>query len=664
MSTTILAITSLMLALVPPPATQPHGTMPPQGGMPPHGMTPPQGMPPHGMMPPHGTMPPTTNRAMMPTARAAVIPTTVDLEALRALPVQHDGRIMPLDTLARDMVESVTGTMHYQGQDPVAVLLAWTWNKDAWQQKPLIAIGGVQLRRELELPEEQEVFSYEQLTGHRRLHALVDELRHRESNRKMDPLDSKVSDIHTKLITLQQVFSGRVIAPIPDTEDARGTWQAIGMPRMGETAGPDSVQMAWMSAAAAFLDDNATAFASASQQLLAQLQALPAAYRPSRELINVELRYNRMEPLRIAWMAMAAGVAFAILALVAQLLAGGPRALLARVFNAIALLGMLAGFAVLSYGLWMRWQIAGRIPAANMFESLLFLSWGAGAFGIISLIAFRDRFVPLTASAMGALALILADCLPIDHFVRPIAPVLLDTIWMSIHVPIVMVSYAVLAVAVLIAHGQIVVMALVPRRRDLAAGIDLLHYWYVFVGSLLLLAGITTGSIWGASSWGRYWGWDPKEVWSLVAFLGYLAILHVRVDHERTAWWAYAIGALLGVALGVLVVPKLAPLTTLKILALAGAGVAGVIFVVARGPFATALKSILAFWLIIMTYVGVNYVLGIGLHSYGFGTGAVIRYMFLIAGVDLALITICCGLYLLRAGISSGSPPALATTAG
>ncbi len=63
---------------------------------------------------------------------------------------------------------------------------------------------------------------------------------------------------------------------------------------------------------------------------------------------------------------------------------------------------------------------------------------------------------------------------------------------------------------------------------------DDLLYWYMLVGSILLIAGILTGSVWAASSWGRYWGWDPKEVWSLVAFLAYMAILHgeVRQAHR------------------------------------------------------------------------------------------------------------------------------------
>jgi hypothetical protein len=83
-------------------------------------------------------------------------------------------------------------------------------------------------------------------------------------------------------------------------------------------------------------------------------------------------------------------------------------------------------------------------------------------------------------------------------------------------------------------------------------------------------------------------------------------------------------------------------------LGLLGAVAGMAILILAQGQFATAAKSVMCFWLIIMTYVGVNYVLGIGLHSYGFGTGAVARYMFLMGGTDLAFVALCTIVYRLR----------------
>jgi ABC-type transport system involved in cytochrome c biogenesis permease subunit len=235
-----------------------------------------------------------------------------------------------------------------------------------------------------------------------------------------------------------------------------------------------------------------------------------------------------------------------------------------------------------------RWQIAGRIPASNMYESMLFLGWGVGLFAVVALL-LRQRLLVANGAAMGALAMMLVDLLPMDGFVHPVAPVLAGTPWLAIHVPIIVVSYSVLAMATGLAHLVLGVSIWAPARRDLVERWSQLLYWYLHVGSILLIAGILTGSIWAASSWGRYWGWDPKEVWSLVAFLAYMAILHARFDAQIRS-------------------------------------------------FGVAACSILAFWTILMTYLGVNYVLAAGLHSYGFGSSNLVNVMLGIAAAEGAFL--------------------------
>ncbi len=569
-----------------------------------------------------------TGAAAMPP-----VPAHLDLSEIRSLPLQHDGRWPPLDTVARDTVESITGRTFFRDIDPVVLTLAWAFVPEQWKSEPLITIGNAQLRAELKLPADRTTFSFMELAMHRRLAEVVRQAASVGNSRKLDPLEEKALGIQKRLTLLSQALGGRQLLAIPDPQDPKGAWQPI----TGEHV-PAPVREAWTALRTSFLADDAPGFLTASRNLKAALAALPAAYYPPARRIEIEIDFNRTHPYRLAWEIMAVGALLAALALLAR----------RRWFDMLAALALAGGFAVLSYGLWQRWQIAGRIPAANMYESLLFLSWGTGALAILSMLLTRQRLVPLTASVMGALSLFLADVLPLDHYIRPIAPVLMDTAWMSIHVPIIMVSYAVLALAVLIAHVQLIVLAVAPRHREAIQAVDRLHYWYVQFGSLTLTAGIITGSMWAASSWGRYWGWDPKEVWSLVALLAYLAILHVRIDHEKVPWWMYLVALALGAGVFALVVPRLGTPTRLEALALGGAAVAMVLFVLARGELATVLKSVLAFWLIIMTYVGVNFVLGIGLHSYAFGKGAVVHYLYRIGGADLALVLLCCVVYLLR----------------
>lgn len=573
----------------------------------------------------------------VPTVDGAGLPRSLDLSKVRSITVQHDGRWPPLDTLARDLVWSVTGKTRFEGHDPVLLVLAWSFDVQRWIHEPLFSIGSAELRRELELSDSKDLFSFMDLAGHKPLLDEIEKLRRLDGGEPMDPLQSKVSEIHQRLIALDEILGGRALFVIPNAQDASGPWRPMALATMPGSQDQAAAQTAWAALEAAFLADDAAGFAAASDQLAGALEALPAAFRPDAKSTATELRYNRLDPFGIGWILMAVGAAFALLALAVR----------RRGFDLAAALPLIAGFAIVTYGILLRWQIAGRVPASNMYESLLFLGWGVGLFAVLAMLTFKSRLVPLTASIMAALALFLADILPLDPFVRPPPPVLMDTVWMAIHVPIIMVSYSVLAIGVLIAHLQVVGMALAPGRTKLATALDDLHYWYIHVGSILLLAGIVTGSMWGASSWGRYWGWDPKEVWSLVALLGYLTILHVRLDSSRVPVWAYVVGGVL--VLGVIGVSAylLHAVTLVKSLSLVGAALAVALFVLAHGRFATAVKSILCFWLILMTYVGVNFVLGMGLHSYGFGKGAVVYYMFLCGGSDLALLTVFSLLYLL-----------------
>ena len=294
-----------------------------------------------------------------------------------------------------------------------------------------------------------------------------------------------------------------------------------------------------------------------------------------------EVLYNELRPTRLSWVLLV------------------PAAVLAffwwrrseRWMGVATSAGLVAGFIVMTWGIALRWQAAGRIPASNMYESMLFLAWGVGLFAVLAVFLVKNRLAVFNAAAMSALVILLTDVLPMDAFIHPMPPVLSGTPWLAIHVPIIMVSYALLALAAFVAHMRLGVEIFSSGLRENAALLDEVHYWYVQLGSILLIVGILTGSIWAASSWGRYWGWDPKEVWSLIAFLAYMAILHGRIDR-----WLGAVGV--------------------------------------------AAASVMAFGTILMTYLGVNYVLSAGLHSYGFGGSKIATWLVIGGVVEIVYVTI------------------------
>jgi len=501
-----------------------------------------------------------------PAVAAAGLPDPASVDGLRSLPVQHDGRVMPLDTLAREAVRKVTGQGVYEGIDPVAMVLGWTFDPDGWAAEPIVYVGKGEIATAAGLPAGVTRSSFHALAANPRVMGLIGQARHAsEQDLPVSPLLRAAGKLEERLVYMQQFLQKTIIRPIPDPQQPTAQWSVP------------------------------TRLDSASD--LAALQASrPAGALVSPALIQKELTYNRVQPSRLAWWILGAATLFSILAW----------NLHRRWLDVVAVVGLLAGFGVMTWGLAARWQIAGRIPASNMYESLLFLGWGVGLFALVAMVVLRSRLVIVNATAMSAFTMFLTDKLPLDPFVHPMPPVLSGTPWLAIHVPIIMVSYSVLALGVLVAHMQIGYEIFAPSRKDRVARMSDLLYWYTHIGAILLIGGILTGSIWAASSWGRYWGWDPKEVWSLIAFLAYLAILHGRLDR----------------------------------------------FI---GTFGVAALSIVAFWTIIMTYVGVNFVLTAGLHSYGFAGSGVVRWLTLIGAAEVIFLS--AGLLASRAGRRRLSPP-------
>lgn len=503
-----------------------------------------------------------TALAVAGSAQAAPVPPPDVVERVRRVPVQNDGRVMPFDTAAREAVRQVTGSEHWQGLDPVAVALGWLFHGEEWSREPLVRIGDRDLAAAVGLAGRGRG-SFQELTASE---GLINQIRRardsQQHDRPLSSVEEATLELETRLVVLQDYLNRRVPTVLPAPQPA----------------------LPW----------SVTAPLEAPQDLVTAAERVRAAIPPGLNgvhparggyptpaQVELEVNYNRFYPSRVAWWILLPATILSALSL------SRPQ----RLLSVAAFVGLALGFAVMSWGIWARWQVGGRIPASNMYESLLFLAWGVGLFALIAAIFIRQKLLILNATAMSALTMLLVDRLPIDPFIHPMPPVLSGTPWLAIHVPIIMVSYSVLALGVVVAHMQVgleisgkVEPARVARMNDLL-------YWYMFVGSILLIAGILTGSIWASSSWGRYWGWDPKEVWSLIAFLAYMGILHGRLDHII-------------------------------------------------GRFGVAVASIAAFWMILMTYIGVNYVLATGLHSYGFGSSKIVQSMGLVLLAEVIFLTI------------------------
>lgn len=479
--------------------------------------------------------------ALLVLSSAALAASVPAVESLRRMPVQHDGRTMPLDTLAREQIWIITGSHGWQGQDPAATVAGWIAQPREAATAALVQVGSSDLVKAIGLPPGTRHAAFMDLVQNQAFLKLRREVHLAEMQDKpRKGLLAEAEGLERRLRAMQGLILTEGILPIPVSGDVKAKWQGVeGNPvaaYAGLMAGP-------------------------------RLEGWPSAADMDREVF-----YNRLNPVRWSWIVLLGSLGFCV--------AGWMRR--SRILDGVAFVLLLGGFGFMTWGIQLRWAAGGRIPAANMYESLLFLAWGVGLFAVVAYAFIRNRVVVLNAAFMAALTMALTDLLPIDRFIHPIAPVLAGTPWLAIHVPIIMVGYAVLALGLVVAHMQIGAALFAPRDLELPDRLYDLLYNYMFIGNILLITGIITGSVWAASSWGRYWGWDPKEVWSLVAFLAYMAILHAKLDRRI-------------------------------------------------GKFGVAAVSIVAFQTILMTYLGVNFVLATGMHSYGMGDSPVVKWMLLAA---------------------------------
>jgi len=500
---------------------------------------------------------------------------TLDFSAFGEIPIQSRGRIAPLDTVARRAVGEVTGRSTYAGRSAVEVVLSWTLLPDEWPDLPVIKVEHEPLKLACGLEVERRHFSLRELAACGALSELVAAAERTESNGlKPTALQRQAMEISGRMWTMQSFLYGQALTLVPSGRSDKG-WSAIGAAGGGQ--GTVELRRAWASLAAAYSAHDSKGFADASRRLADGLRAIGDANYPTRRAMALEATYNRLHPFRWAWVTMMLAMLCGLTGVYLQ--RRGWDVVTAFV-TAAACVVFLAGFAL-------RWSIAGRAPLSNMYESMTVLAGSVAIFGLVFFLVMRQRVVAVVAAGLSAAGLVLADVLPIESAVTTLPPVLRNTVWLTIHVATIVLGYGAAALSMGVAHVQLGLMALAPRRVAQARETARLNYFVILVAIIFLTAGIIFGAVWANASWGRYWGWDPKETWSLITLFGYLALLHARY----TGWLR---------------------------------------------DFGMAIASIGCFQLVLMTYYGVNYVLGTGLHSYGFGAGG-LQWIILYLGLEMLI---------------------------
>lgn len=255
----------------------------------------------------------------------------------------------------------------------------------------------------------------------------------------------------------------------------------------------------------------------------------------------------------------------------------------------ISILSILTQIALITF----RVIISGRAPITNMYETVLFSGAGALLLGLILGHLKKEKifvYMGLSYNVCTLMMLNFANGM-LTATISPLVPVLRDNFWLSTHVTTIILSYGALALSWVLANTVLIKRKFKKMTKAEEAHHADIIYTTLKWGTTMLAAGIILGGVWADYSWGRFWGWDPKETWSLIVLTLYTAILHGRY----TSW-------------------------------------------INNNRFMTVTAA--AFLSVMMAWFGVNYILASGLHSYGFSEGgAVFLGSFFIIQIAILVFT-------------------------
>lgn len=536
-------------------------------------------------------------------------------EALRALPIQAGGRIKPFDTFAREQVYAVCGEYaprDAKDEDPCYTVLQMAHAPGSFRERAVIVVRNLELVKAFRGQEGQKTHvSVKECEENPEFKKIVD-AQNWEKAKGLTPTELATRELLTRVHNFRQIPT--LLRLLPVSDELERPWVPISQ---ASEAFPDGrfkpLQDEAASMAEAFAKNDPAAFEAAEVKVVERLRGYDFRVYPPDSVLSLELTYNALRPFRTAyllfylsailflvhrvkvkskglWMA-----AFGVLSLGVALHVGGT---LARTYiTQYAPVGSLYETAV--------WIGGVAVLLAVGFEATTRQSTAGLAGSIFGalLLTLADR-LPLMAGSLGETA-----ARHVDAAMNPLQPVL-RSYWLNIHVTCMLTSYGALGLACLIgldygatylknggwshsvawvkyffarlgtpAEAAPVADAPAPaadaakpadpklpqKPGPLQASPEVLekldrleqfNYRVIQVGFSLLTTGVLLGAVWANQSWGRYWGWDPKETWAFITWLIYAAYLHFRFmgwvkGPVSTLWNIVGFGAVLFTYIGV-----------------------------------------------------------------------------------------------------------------
>lgn len=493
-----------------------------------------------------------------------------------------DGRIKPIDTISSEVLNKVYRKTSFKGLNANQVILGMMTYPQGWQTQKMIKVFHPELKKILGLADNAKYASFNdffQSSGDfgYKLAKYAEEASRKKPS-KQNKFDKDVIKVDERVNIVYMVYTGEIFRMIPKIGDKNYTWYspktAISRFPAEESDYIKEVLGNYFGAIAKGLDNGNWDEANAMVTKIKDYQeSYGKEIMPSPSRINAEMFFNKAKIFqRLTPFYLISG--FLLLGFIfAKMLK--PNLKITKITKIVYWVNIVA-FIVHTAGLALRWYVAEHAPWSDGYESMIYIAWAIALSGIFF---SKQSIVSLSlTSILAGVTLFVAHLSWMDPQITTLVPVL-KSYWLNIHVSVITASYGFLGLCALLGFFTLILFIIRDKNEKSKRNIEIerniveatrINEMAMILGLSLLTIGNFLGGVWANESWGRYWGWDPKETWALVSILFYAGIVHFRFVKGLNSQFAFAVA------------------------------------------------STIAFASILMTYFGVNFYLS-GMHSYAAG---------------------------------------------
>ncbi|WP_417352060.1 cytochrome c biogenesis protein CcsA [Flavobacterium alkalisoli] len=497
------------------------------------------------------------------------------------------GRMKPVNTFASELLRKVSKKDTYKDMNADQVFLSITHLPEVWYNVPIIYLkrGNDSLRIVAGLEKDAEYASLANFFDQQGNYKLSKTLERAYRETVPNQFDKDYMDIDKRINLLYSALSGSVLKVFPVPNDPNNKW--VSYNEAGEIKNEDlqkakNILPFYVQAIEKASQDKDYTLANSVVEGLTNYQhKFGGEVMPGDDKVSAEIAYNKYDIFKNLYkMYACVGILMFVFVIIKIFKSRKWVNKTVKIFHVIT----IVLFVLHTAGLIARWYVSGHAPWSNAYESVIFVGWSTMFFGL----AFgrkSELTVPATAF-VAAIVLWVAHQSWTDPEIGNLVPVL-NSYWLMIHVAVIVGSYGPFTLGMVLGLVAMLLMLSTNSKNKKIMSLNIKEITYInemalTVGLVMLTIGNFLGGQWANESWGRYWGWDPKETWALVSIMVYAFVIHMRF------------------------VPKL------------------------RGLWIFNFFSVLAYASILMTYFGVNFYLT-GLHSYASGEVRTPMYFFWMA---------------------------------